>query len=717
MPPLDFVLPPALKLTAENPPVNSIMEFRLSQVFSRRSLSYLWDKRAELDAGQVSIINSIYLNKKKGGAVGSQEITYKLSRSGAGKLGYGRLYGSKGAFETLEKECRGTICKDYYHDIDMVNCHPVLLVQFARKKYPNQPDILSEVQRYNENREAYLAEVMSENSISRDEAKQGVIKVLYGGIVSKESYLYPLMEQVRSFSTLVFKTDSEYDSLTKALKSEKNIYGSFLSYILQTIERECMLALKTFLEQQKWSVDVLCYDGVMIRKRDDAIVTSDLLADCSAFIHKQTDYSVELISKEFSYYDMPPITEEVSKGVSLAEYQNMRDEVENNYFYHEPTHQYVKVNERAGLQFMVDSHARAVINHYFYFKHSDRFADYTGFFDIWNKDPKKRICDEVSFRPSTNPRVFQLPINFIFWKASPPTEPTGALPLFLEIVNLMSNNNPTLYNYILDWTAHLLQHPTDLPGVALVLTGSKGVGKDTFGDFLQDYVVGQHFSTNYNTNRQFFSTHDMGKINKFLIKMEETNKKDCFENASELKSAITATKITANPKGVKEITCDNFARYIFTTNKPNPVDMSDRERRFVLCPVSDKRRGDYEFWTKVRTNMFSPGGGYEVGMFLMERDLQNFNIRRVPENEYQNTIVASEESSETKWFNQWDGKKLSATEAYADYCNYCRDNNLKYAQDASWFAKSLQIFVRDNKIINSRPGNTSFYEKYIQTAS
>lgn len=711
MPPLDFILPPALKLTAEKPPVDSIMEFRLSQVFSRRSLSYLWDKRAELDAGQVSIINSIYLNKKKGGAVGSQEITYKLSRSGAGKLGYGRLYGSKGSFETLEKECRGTICKDYYHDIDMVNCHPVLLVQFARKKYPNQPDILSEVQRYNENREAYLAEVMSENSISRDEAKQGVIKVLYGGIVSKESYLYPLMEQVRSFSILVFKTDSEYDSLTKALKSEKNIYGSFLSYILQTIERECMLALKTFLEEKKWSVDVLCYDGVMIRKRDDAIVTSDLLADCSAFIRKQTDYSVDLISKEFSYYDMPPITEEVSKGVSLAEYQEMKREFEESHFYHPISGQCVEVNDDATLLFMDIAHAKNNLFRNWSFKHSNKFGDYTPFFDLWNADRTKRTCSNVSFNTEGNPDTFPLPINFAYTKGHLPLQPSNAVSLFLEIVKLITSHDEVLEKYVLDWCSHLLQQPLDLPGVALVLTGDKGIGKDTFGDFLQWFIVGKHLSTNYTTNKQFFGTHDTGKLNKFLIKLEETSKKDCFENSSELKSSITATRVTANPKGVKEITSDNFARFIFTTNKPNPVDMSDNERRFVLLRCSSERRGDHAFWTRIRKELFNLDAGAEVAKYLLERDISNFQVRTLPENQYQRSIIMSEETSEARFIQAWDGNCLTATEMYEAYATYCRENHLKYATDISWFGRNLQTFVRDGKVVNTHPKNISCYKK------
>ena len=687
------------------------MEYRTTQVFNRRSIGFLWDKRSELDPGQVSIINSIYLNKKKGGLQGSQQILYKLSRSAAGRLGYGRLYGSKGSFETLEKECRGTICSDFYHDIDIVNCHPVLLVQFAQQRYPDSP--LTEVQRYNNDREGFLAEVMKENQCDRDSAKQAVISVLYGSLVSKDSVLWPLSQDVRTFSKMVFNTDAEFKSLALAVKNEKNIYGSFLSYILQTEERRCMLALKNHLESKGWSVDVLCYDGVMIRKRDGHFpCDKHLLDECSEAIKEATGFSVSLTTKEFTSFELPSVREEVAKGVSLAEYQVMKEKFEMTHFYHPPSNKYVEVSEDGALLFMEKEHAQNHLATNWFFRHSDKMGDITPFFPIWNADAiSRRSCYETTFKDTDDPKMFQMPLNFAYTKASFEYGTTEAIPLFLEIVNLITSGDAILSEYVLNWTAHLLPYPTDLPGVALVLTGSKGIGKDTFGDFLQEFVVGRYLSTNYTTNKQFFGTHDTGKLNKFLIKLEETSKKDCFENASELKSSITAVQVTANPKGIKEITADNFARFIFTTNKANPVDMSDEERRFVLLKCSAERKGDHTFWTKVRSVLFNPSAGAEIAHYLLKRDISNFQVRKLPENQYQHSIVKSEMSSEHQFVADWDGEKVEASTLYDLYRDYCLAKSIPYANNAAWFGRNLQALVRDNLIINTHPGGSSHYEK------
>jgi adenylate kinase family enzyme len=683
-----------------------MLSFTAVQIFNRRSIGFLWDKRSELDPGQVSIINSIYNNKKKGSVIAEQTITYKLSNKTAGKLGFGRLYGTKGSFETLEKECRGTICKDYYHDIDIVNCHPVLLLQFARKKYNVD---LPEVDKYVSNRETYLKNVMTENAVNREDAKSAIISVLYGGSVNQASYLHELSQEVRGFSKKLFTMD-EYAELGRACKSEKNIYGSFLAFILQTEERHCMLAMKENLESQGFSVDVLCYDGVMIRKRDKDGVVPDILA-CEQAVEAKTGYKISLVTKEFSSFELPSLSEEVCKGVTLDAYNEMKRDFEKNHFYHQPSDKFVEVHENSTMTFMTLPHAHEYLNSTWSFKQSEKLGDYIPFLDIWRKDIKRKICMETSFKESDDPNIFTLPIHFAYMKDKPFTHSPRALELFKELIDINCSGDSVLKEYMLHYFAHMLQKTTDLPGVALVITGSKGTGKDTLGDFLQQWVVGNHLSTNYTTNTQFFGTHDTGKLNKVLIKLEETSRKDCFEHSSELKATITARQITVNPKGVKEITSDNFARYIFTTNKPNPVDISDNERRFVLLCCSDKRKGDYNFWTEVRQVLFTYNGGRTVAEYLLSVDISQFQVRALPKNNYQESVIISEKSSEDIFIEQWEGLNTSVSNLYKEYSQYCISNNLRYAQDSKWFGKNLQKYVRNGAIINTHPQNISYYKK------
>jgi len=685
------------------------MEVKTVQTFSRRGLGFLWSKRSELDPGQEAIINSIYNNKKLKSIEGKQSIVYKLSNEKAGKLGFGRLYGNKGSLETLEKECRGTLCNDYYHDVDIVNCHPVLLVQFAKSKYNKD---LVEVEKYVDNREEYL----KATGLPRAEAKQSIIQILYGGKTENDK-LKPMKKEVQMFSKFL-STQSEYTELFEYAKTKDNIYGSFLSYILQTEERKCMMAMKKYFEKVGWSVDVLCYDGVMIRKRDDAEATEDLLTETSESIQTETNYKVVLDYKPFSFYDVPEIAEELVPGITTQQYNTMKEEFEKDHFYYYPTNQYAEV--RDGVVNMYDLiHAKTYFGIKYYFKIGDKFGENIDFFPLWNDDKTRKSIERIDFKPTDDPNVYVLPINFIYEKTQPPTETKEILSIFEELLSLNTGHNVILRDYVRNYLAHLLQQPLDLPGVALIFTGKKGTGKDTMIDFIMEYILGYKYSHNYENNNDFFEKHDLGRKDKFLVKIEEADRMLCMSNASALKSRITSKTETFNPKGMGKITTSSYIRLIATTNKPNPVEMNDGERRFVIIPTSSDRKGDHEFWTRVRKVLFNPEAGRVIADYLLTHDISNFNPRVLPYNEYQEAVVKSEMSADEQFFEsgEWDGEPTGATELYQLYKTYCVGKDLEYAGSMQKFGRIITKYMKLGETVmlykkSERDGNYYSTKKF-----
>lgn len=673
------------------------------QKFSRRGLGYLWGRRTELDPGQESIINSLYNNRKKGSLEGHQTITYKPASTKAGKLGFGRLYGSKGSLETLEKECRGTICREYYYDIDVVNAHPVLLVQFAKRRYNKD---LPEVEKYVDDRDAYLAQIGG----ARDEAKQAVISLLYGSRKVQIPFLEPLYLEVKAF-TKFLSQQADYIKLFEACKGEDNIYGTFLSYVLQTEERCVMLSLKAFFESRKWSVDVLAYDGVMIRKDSSLVFGAELLRDAEVAVAKDTTYKLSLISKEFSYYDVPATPEEIAPGVSKEAYDEMKEAFETKHFYFTPTNQYVEVSDK-GIQFYDLQHATEYFSASWFFKKTDKFADIQPFFALWRTDPKRRIIHSIDYKPSEDPTVYNPPLAFAYHGVEPPADPTPYLEKFTKLLQVNTGNNRVLTEYVLKWLAHLIQRPFDLPGVGLVIAGIKGAGKDTLWDFMIYHVIGQQFAFNYEDNNQFFDKHDTGRKDKFLVKIEEADRIVCLSNGSKLKALITSQMSSYNPKGQKAYSSPNYTRFVMTTNSGNPVDMSDGERRFVVLPCSAELKGKFDFFQKVRDVLFTPEGGRAVAEYLMNVDLTGFNVRKLPENAYQEAVVDSEKSAEELFLQSWDGQELASNELFQLYRDYCMENNLRYKENTISFGKTLLKFVRDGKLKHEkRSGNKTFYFK------
>jgi phage/plasmid-associated DNA primase len=291
-------------------PATELTEISCEQRFSRRSLGYLWSRRQEIDPYQVKLLQVLYLGRKSGSIEGIFPVKYKLKETRAGKLGFGRLYGTKGSLETLERECRGTMCREFYDDIDVVNCHPVILHQLA-KRYGVE---LTEVKKYCDRRTEYLEKI----SPSKDIAKQAILMVLYNG-KNEHPFLAPMVNEIQEFSNWHLVTDPQYKELVKAVathvqevkakhgscnEKKGNFDGSFLAQILQTEERKIMLAMRESFMSQGFNVDVLAYDGVMLRKGDIPL-TDEHLRTAERAIFQATQYKVDLVNKPFEYYEIP----------------------------------------------------------------------------------------------------------------------------------------------------------------------------------------------------------------------------------------------------------------------------------------------------------------------------------------------------------------------------------------------------------------------------
>jgi len=663
------------------------------QLFSRRGIGYLYDHRNELDPGQVSIINSLWNNRKKGTLECQQTITYKLALTKAGKLGWGRYYGSKGGLETVEKECRGTLCGEYYYDLDIVNCHFVLLAQFAKKLFNKD---MPEVERYIDNREEFLRIAGGD----RETAKSEIIKILYGGS-TKNEFLLPLSKETRTFSKQL-SSMTQYAELFNAVKHEDNVYGTFLSYVLQTEERKCMLSMKGSLERQNWSVDVLCYDGLMIRKRDSDLNAA--MRKTEQDVEAETGYKVSIVNKEMSSFEIPVLMDEVVKGVTRAAYETMKAEFEMNNFYYMPTNEFVEVRGREMIRMKMD-HAREYYSAVWRFVHSDKFEDYTSFFDVWRQDATRRVIRSLDMKPSDDPSVFVLAPSFAWMEEA--EGGMGAVEKFQELIRLFGNEEQQ--NYITKWLAQLIQKPFEPVGTCIVVTGPKGSGKDTPFDFFLQYVFGESYSRNYTCGgSQFFDKHDEGRMNRFFCKVEEANIEVFRKNADKFKALITANSEIFNGKSQRPVVAANYNRFVLTCNPGCPVDLAD-ERRFIVAPCSSQRKGDTAYWTEVRKVLFNKGAGVAVGRWLSEIDLGDFDFRKIPESEYQTAIADSIKTSEELFLEQWDAAPTHATDFFRIYRDFCVAQELPYCKTATSFGNRLIPFIRDGKLKKVRKNSGFVY--------
>jgi phage/plasmid-associated DNA primase len=253
---------------------------------------WLLRKRNDLPKEHMWQLNALYDNTTN---INEFKTNYAL-RGHGGEVGCGRVYASqKGSLETLPRIYRANLCADYYWDVDIVNAQPNLLLQLARRRKLALPQL----KYYCHNREkvfALLTPVMG----SREAVKSAFIQTLFGGSVPE---LEALQNEVAALATILSK-EAEWAPLyasvvkSEASKSHTNVIGAFLAFVAQTLERQCLEAMDQLFTERGRSVDVLAYDGLMIRKaEDEAVLDTALLREAETYVSEQLDWTITLAIK------------------------------------------------------------------------------------------------------------------------------------------------------------------------------------------------------------------------------------------------------------------------------------------------------------------------------------------------------------------------------------------------------------------------------------
>lgn len=213
---------------------------------------------------------------------------------------------------------------------------------------------------------------------------------------------------------------------------------------------------------------------------------------------------------------------------------------------------------------------------------------------LWATDPRRKVFEKgVTF----NPRGDEKKGIFNLWKGFPIPPVEGNCSVFIDFLwHDICGENEENFQFLLTFFAHLVQCPGDKPGVALVLKGFKGVGKDT-AILLLRALVGIHFA--YATcTEDILSKFNTLLAQALLVHLEEATWGGDTRAAKKFQGLITSETIRVEPKGIDAYTTPNFARFLLSTNDDWAVPAGgDDERRYGIIEtprhwVDDGTRDD-----------------------------------------------------------------------------------------------------------------------------
>lgn len=214
----------------------------------------------------------------------------------------GRLISKGPSLQGVSRKVRHTIAKERYIDIDVKNCHPVVLLKIC----DDYGIDASSVKYYVDNREECLAEIVKIFGWSRDEAKQRMLAIMNGEAPSKilnghiiEERPEWLVNYIRDIPEIMGYISDKHPKLYELTKKKKefNVEFSTANKVLLIWENKILNVMIDVFEANEVEVGALCFDGLLIysdKELEYDGVLKGILRDAEKAVKKTLNISIQL---------------------------------------------------------------------------------------------------------------------------------------------------------------------------------------------------------------------------------------------------------------------------------------------------------------------------------------------------------------------------------------------------------------------------------------
>jgi hypothetical protein len=207
-------------------------------------------------------------------------------------------------------------------------------------------------------------------------------------------------------------------------------------------------------------------------------------------------------------------------------------------------------------------------------------------------------------------------------------DPTKSCTLILKHIHeVLCQGDQRSADYLIGWLAHMIQKPEEKPGVAVVIRGQKGVGKDTLGVYVGGLFPHHHITIS--NQEQLLGKFNAHQEKCLLLHVEEGYWAGNKSAEGALKHLITSETVMIEPKGLNAFKVNSVLRLLMTSNEDWVVPATADERRYFVLDASSARRGDHAYFEALRDEM-NQGGRQGLLHFLQTYDLSDFDVRHVP---------------------------------------------------------------------------------------
>lgn len=609
----------------------------------------------------------------------------------------GRRFGKKN-IQGVMRYVRGMLLEGITTDIDMVNCHPFILLNLCLEHNIE----CAYLKQYINEREECLAQIMEYDQLNREDAKKKVLVStnMEKKINTKSAFLKNYDKEMKKVQADLQEVE-QYKYIAQYAKKDNNFNGSFVNHLLCVKEDQLLKAMEEFCNMEAdLEVHSLAFDGLQVY--GDHYEEEELLKDMEQFIVRKGLYPVKLTYKEHSIgWEIPEdyVPHQTQYGVMKEEFE--------------------KHNCKVGCQFVNEHDGEITIYSLkdFSILHMEKKVVKNGkkvnFIDEWFEDTGKRMYDRFGCHPKNCPNNeynMWIPFkalthtytedrtleNLSFKRTFESVEEkceAGFMWFCNHLMNIICDGNEPAYKFFLLWLSQMIQYPEN-KSIEIIVCSKPGAGKDLLLSFIKQ-MIGKEPKTweCADPQKEVFGDFNDQMKDAFLVVMPESDK-SCFYNCtSKKKQIITNPTININIKNVKKFTMPSYHRFLEFSNHFN---LQPLERRNMVYRANDMMRIDDERDSlevkDKKQSYYDEGFAYaqdpDVGKYIFEMmskmpTKQHITRRDIPKTEFHLELEEANKAWWLLWLEDLIAKNISngvTTRSYQNdtlsalFSKFCSEN-------------------------------------------
>ena len=303
----------------------------------------------------------------------------------------------------------------------------------------------------------------------------------------------------------------------------------------------------------------------------------------------------------------------------------------------------------------------------------------------WIQSPRRRNTPGVVLAPGQPATLADGKINS--WRGFSCAPVPGDVAPFLALLKRLIPATSE-YEFVLNWIARLIQTPAAKFNVSLVISSpTQGTGKNLVFESVGSLFHERHFIV---VGQSVFEDgFNEWQSDKILVVADEISSTDKRAVSDRIKGWITATKNHINIKNAPKTSQPNLIKYVFLSNHPDAVHMTNTDRRFFVVEATSNQLTEQDIAAYL--DWRDKGGRSALLHYLLARNTRAFNpMAPAPLSQAKLDMVESNKSDLERWLGrvisvaQHEAKPLISSESLglqyrSDTGNSCSSKTVAHA--------------------------------------